>query len=145
MYQIGVKCSTVCSVMNWQWHLLSYHSVSACTELIQSSCIIHSSGSGAVIRSTYSISTTSSWNTDGHQLLHAHPCLGINLVFYIKSLCVISVKPQRSGLRTEAHHTVDMPSVSMWADSGVRRNWPLTRKSKSTLLWDAAEKNVSWM
>ncbi len=39
----------------------SYHSASASTELIQSSCIIHSSGSGAVIRSTYSISTTSSW------------------------------------------------------------------------------------
>lgn len=42
----------------------SHHSVSASTELIQSSCIIHSSGSGAAIRSTYSISTTSSWNTD---------------------------------------------------------------------------------
>lgn len=41
----------------------SYHSASPTIELIQSSCIIHSSGSGAVIRSTYSISTTSSWNT----------------------------------------------------------------------------------
>lgn len=33
-----------------------------------------------------------------------------------------------------------MSSVSTWVDSDTRRNWPLIRKSKSTLLWDATGK-----
>lgn len=120
------KCD--CVIKTFLLRILStYHSASPSIELIQSSCIIHSSGSGAVIRSTYSISTTSSWNIDR--------CADASISIHV---CKLD-KPIQPWHKFNGH-TVDMPSVSMWVRSGVRKNWPLTRKSNSTLLWDAAEK-----
>lgn len=59
--------------------------------------------------------------------------LGVNIDALIKSYANMSVCPAAPATIL----TVVMPSPSMWSTNGMRRNCPLTKKSKSTWLWAA--------